>query len=187
MGVLDSSILFLPFGNDLLVVALTARHPSRFWLYALAATAGSLIGCTITDFLSRKLGEAELNKMVKPDKLQKVQKRLKDRAFWGLGLAAVIPPPFPFTVFLIVASTIQIPRSRILVPIGVGRIIRFTSLAILARHYGTALLRLSKRPEVEYFVIGLAVVSIVGSAFSLVKWLRSTRRRRGEFKEPQAA
>ena len=66
MGALDSSILFLPFGNDLLVVLLTARKPDRFWLYALAATAGSLIGCTITDWLSRKVGEVGLEKMVNP-------------------------------------------------------------------------------------------------------------------------
>lgn len=176
MGVLDSSILFMPFGNDLLVVALTARHPGRFWLYALAATAGSLSGCVITDFLSRKLGEAGLERMVKPGKLRKVQRKLKNGVFWGMGLAALMPPPFPFTAFLIAASAIQIARWRILAPVAAGRAIRFVSLGILARRYGTAILRLSKRGEVEYVVIGLTVVSIAGSAWSVVKWLRSARR-----------
>ena len=77
MGVLDSSILFLPFGNDLLIVLLTAREPGRFWLYALAATAGSLLGCTITDWLSRKVGEAGMEKLVPPERLKGAQKRLK--------------------------------------------------------------------------------------------------------------
>jgi membrane protein YqaA with SNARE-associated domain len=179
MGVLDSSILFLPFGNDLLVVLLTAREPARFWLYALAATAGSLMGCTITDLLSRKLGEAGLEKMVDPRRLESVQARLKKHTFWALGLAALIPPPFPFTVFLIGASAIQISRWRVLTAVGVGRFVRFAALSLLATRYGTQIIRLSERDEVQYVVIGLAVVSIIGSAFSVAKWVRSSRRPRG--------
>ena len=101
-------LFFLPFGNDLLVVALTARNPDRFWLYAAAATAGSLLGCTLTDFVSRKIGEAGLEKLVGKGKLEHVQQRLKKHTFWALGAAALLPPPFPFTVFLIAASAIQI-------------------------------------------------------------------------------
>lgn len=178
MGMLDSSILFLPFGNDLLVVLLTARQPERFWLYALAATAGSLAGCTITDYLSRRLGEAGIEKMVDGRRLEKVQQRLKKHTFWALGLAALMPPPFPFTVFLIAASAIGISRWRVLTSVGVGRFVRFAVLSLLATRYGTQIIRLSERDEVQYVVIGLAAVSIVGSALSIAKWVRSTRRPR---------
>ena len=41
MGVLDSSFLFLPFGNDLLVVSLVARHHQGFIVYVLLAATGS--------------------------------------------------------------------------------------------------------------------------------------------------
>jgi hypothetical protein len=37
------------------------------------ATAGSLLGCTITDWLSRKIGEVGIEKMVKPVRLKSVQ------------------------------------------------------------------------------------------------------------------
>ena len=33
-GILDSSFLFLPLGNDLLLIVLTARKPELFWYYA---------------------------------------------------------------------------------------------------------------------------------------------------------
>ena len=85
---LDSSIRFLRFGDDLLVVLLTARTPDGFWLYAVTATTGSLIGCTITDALSRKLGEVGLEKMVRPERLKSVHGHLKKHTFWALGLAA---------------------------------------------------------------------------------------------------
>src|SRR6478672_9332864 len=76
-GILDSSFLFLPLGNDLLLVILTARKPALFWYYALMASLGSVIGCTLTDAVSRKLGEAGIEKMANPDKLKAVQKRIE--------------------------------------------------------------------------------------------------------------
>jgi membrane protein YqaA with SNARE-associated domain len=175
MGILDSSVLFLPFGNDLLVVALTARQPGRWWLYALAATAGSLLGCLITDWLSRKLGKVGLEKMVQARRMESVQTRLKGHTFWALGLAALMPPPFPFTIFLIAASALQISRWRVVTAVGAGRLLRFTILSLLAVQFGTYILRVSKRDEVQYFVLFLAVVSIVGSVFSVLRWVRSSR------------
>src|SRR5450759_4338551 len=41
LGVLDSSFFFLPFGNDLLLVVLVARHHGYLPLYVLAASLGS--------------------------------------------------------------------------------------------------------------------------------------------------
>ena len=187
MGVLDSSILFLPFGNDLLVVALTAREPGRFWLYALAATAGSLLGCTITDYLSRKIGEAGLAKLVNAERVRAVQQRMEKHTFWALGTAALMPPPFPFTVFLIAAAALQIPRWRVLTATGAGRFVRFLTLSLLAAKFGTYILRISKRDEVQYFVGALAFVSIVGSAISVAKWIRSSRGPREGMPKPKAS
>jgi membrane protein YqaA with SNARE-associated domain len=175
MGVLDSSILFLPFGNDLLIVALTAKQPARWWLYAIAAAAGSLLGCAITDFLSRKLGEVGLEKMVNSRRLESVQRRLKKHTLWVLGLAALMPPPFPFTIFLIGASALQISRWRVLTAVAAGRLVRFAVLGLLAARFGTWILRVSKRDEFEYFMLSLAVISIVGSIFSVLRWVRSSR------------
>ena len=45
MGVLDASmVFFLPLGIDFVVILMTARKPDLFWLYALLATVGSIIG-----------------------------------------------------------------------------------------------------------------------------------------------
>jgi membrane protein YqaA with SNARE-associated domain len=179
MGVLDSSVLFLPFGNDLLVVVLTARQPERFWLFALAATAGSLLGCTITDYLSRKIGEKGVEKMADPKKLAKISQKLKKHTFWALGTAALMPPPFPFTVFLMAASALQISRKRVLLGVGAGRLVRFIIIAALARVYGTQILALLKREEVKYVVLGLAVISVAGSILSIRRWWQSSRGERG--------
>ena len=44
MGILDSSFLFLPLGNDLLMVALTVQKHDRLPLYAAMAAVGSIAG-----------------------------------------------------------------------------------------------------------------------------------------------
>jgi membrane protein YqaA with SNARE-associated domain len=54
LSAFDSSPLVAPMGNDLLVLALSARYHERMLYYALMATAGSLIGCFVTDWISRK-------------------------------------------------------------------------------------------------------------------------------------
>ena len=73
-------------------------------------------------------------------------------------------------------------RWKVLAAVVTGRLIRFATIGVLAAHYGRQILRTARRPEVESVVIGLAVVSIVGSALSIIKWVRSSRSR-----EPSAA
>src|SRR6202166_143944 len=63
LGIFDSSPLVVPFGNDLLMLALSARYHERMLYYVLMATAGSLIGCFATDWISRK-SEKGLKKFV---------------------------------------------------------------------------------------------------------------------------
>ena len=57
MGIFDSSFLFLPFGNDLLVVTLVARHHEGWLSYVLAAAVGSTIGVFALALVAQKLGE----------------------------------------------------------------------------------------------------------------------------------
>jgi membrane protein YqaA with SNARE-associated domain len=177
-GILDSSFLFLPLGNDLLLIVLTARKPELFWYYASMAALGSLIGCTLTDAVSRKLGESGLERMANPQRVKRLQEKIEKHAWWILGAAALLPPPFPFTVFLIAASGLQMSRWKVLGAVGTGRLVRFFVLALLAVQHGRHILRIIRRPEIEYVVIALAVISIIGSVFSIVKWVRSTRHRR---------
>ena len=55
MGALDASLVFfLPLGIDFVVIIMTARNPELFWLYALLATAGSVIGAGGTYWLGER-------------------------------------------------------------------------------------------------------------------------------------
>jgi membrane protein YqaA with SNARE-associated domain len=176
LGILDSSILFLPFGNDLLMIALTASKHGMLPFYASMATAGSLLGCLFTDVIGRKGGEQGLEKRVPRKRLEYVKKKVKRSAGWALALASLLPPPFPFTPFVIAASALQYPRRKLLTIIAVSRFSRFTIDGLLAILFGKRILRLAESPVLYYAITALVVVSIVGSVLSVISWVKGSKK-----------
>ena len=57
LAALDSSMLFfLPFGIDTVVIYLSARDETFFWIYPLLASAGSVLGAAVTYWIGHKVG-----------------------------------------------------------------------------------------------------------------------------------
>ena len=79
MSALDSSFLVLPFGNDLLLIALvSSNRESLIWIaYVLVSAAGSVLGVFVIDLLMRKAGEKGLERFVKPKKIERLKQKLE--------------------------------------------------------------------------------------------------------------
>ncbi len=176
LGILDSSFLFMPLGNDLLMIAMTARNSGRMLYYALMAAGGSVLGVLLVDLVFRRGGEQALEKHLPPKRLEYVKRKVSKRAGWAIALACLMPPPFPFTPFVMAAAALQYPRLRMLVIIGALRILRFTTEGLLAMHYGARILKLAERPEVRTAVLAFALLCIVGSIFSVIHWIKRSHR-----------
>jgi len=172
LGILDSSFLFLPFGNDLLLVTMTAREQARLPYFAGMATAGSLVGCLVTDVISRKGGEAGLERKFSQRRLEYVRKKITKNAGWALGVAALMPPPFPFTPFVAAAAVLQYPRKKLLAIVALGRFGRFVVEGVLAVLLGKRILRWAQSTAWYYTVLGILALSLVGTGFSLYTWFR---------------
>jgi membrane protein YqaA with SNARE-associated domain len=164
LGILDSSFLFAPLGNDLLVVAMTARgHSTSLMLYyALMSTVGSVLGCLLVDILLRRAGEKGLERHLPKKRLEYVKCKVQKNAAWALVIASIAPPPFPFTPFVMAAAALQYPRWRMAAIVGAARMVRFTTLGVLA---------------LLWMLIGLMIVCVVGSIVSVVGWIRRSRTR----------
>ena len=184
LGVCDSSFLFLPFGNDLLLIALVSggRHPWRWVIYTLAAALGSVVGVALLDLVMRKAGEEGLEKFVGPKKLERLKGKIEKRGGWALFFAALLPPPFPFTAATAAASALQMTRRGILTAVLAGRLVRFTAVSLLALYFGPRLLHYFRSEYVEYMVYGFIAVAAVGAFLTIRKWLRASPRR-----EPQVS
>ncbi len=176
MGVLDSSFLIMPLGNDLLVVAMSANNHRHMPYYAVMAAAGSVLGVFLIDLVFRTGGEKALQKHVSEKRLAYVRKKVDKEAGWALAFAAIMPPPFPFTPFVAASSALEYPRKKLLSVIAATRLLRFSVEGLLAIWFGKGILNLAKSPAVQYGIIALILASIGASAFSVVRWVRRSKK-----------
>src|SRR5438477_5125730 len=114
LGALDSSLLFMPFGNDLMVVALTSVHRERMLYYVAMATAGSVAGVAMAHWVSAKGGEMGMERARGSRRVEYVKRKVRERGGIAIATAALMPPPFPFTLFILAAGALQYPRRKML-------------------------------------------------------------------------
>ncbi len=176
LGIADSSFLFLPFGNDLLVVILTVRDHAHLALYVVTAAIGSTLGVLLLDAVCRKGGEEGLKKMMKQKRLEYFKRRMSNQASVAIGLACLAPPPFPFTLVIASASAFAYPRQRLLGLVFIARSLRFTIVGLLAIRFGSDILRIARAPETTWIMLGFIVLCVLGSVVQVMQWFRRSRR-----------
>jgi membrane protein YqaA with SNARE-associated domain len=178
LGILDSSYLFAPWGNDLLLVALTARHRTIPYMlyYAVMSTAGSTLGCLLIDLTLRPLGASGLEKHLSARRLKQVKAKVEKNAGRALAVASLAPPPFPFTPFVMAAVALQYSRRRLLSVVGITRLVRFILVGLLAWRFGERILKWADSPVVQAFLVALILLCTVGSIVSVYGWIQRSRR-----------
>lgn len=174
LSALDSSFLVLPFGNDLLLIALVSRNrESLIWIaYVLVSAIGSLAGVFIIDLIMRKAGEKGLERFFSQKKIEKFKTKIENKAGISVFVATVLPPPFPFTPVVMTASALQVPQGRLFSAVFFGRLVRCTTEAVLALYFGRKLIAYLNSDIVTYAVYGLIALAAVLSTLSLITWLR---------------
>jgi membrane protein YqaA with SNARE-associated domain len=175
MGILDSSFLFLPFGNDLLILSLASRNPVKVAWFAFWGAAGSVAGSMLVDAVARKGGEEGLSRILPPGRIEYVKRKVRKRAGWAIAVSALLPPPFPFTPFVAAAAALQFPRTKMIAVLMSARMLRFCLVGMLGVAFGPAIHRMAGHPAVKYGLLALLVICIVGSILSVAGWIRRSR------------
>lgn len=172
MGVLDSSFLVLPFGNDLVVASLVIQHHSNAPWYIVSAACGSTIGALLLVLAARKLGDEGLRRLAGEKQYKKLKDRIGSRAGPAVAIGGLAPPPFPFTTVIAAAGALQYPIWRILLINFFSRAVRFTVLAVLALKFGKQILWIANSPAFKWGMAIFIFLCIAASALSVWKWLR---------------
>src|SRR5689334_4605845 len=174
LSALDSSFFVLPFGNDLLLIALVSRgHSSLMWIpYVLVSAVGSLVGVLLVDIVMRKAGEKGLEHFLSPNKIERFKQKIENKGGISVFIATLLPPPFPFTAVVMTASALQLPRGGLLGAVFVGRLVRCTIEAVLALYFGRKLISYIRSDVVTYVVYAMIALGVVLSTLSLLTWLR---------------
>lgn len=173
VALLDSALIPLPGGPDAVMLLLSTQRPAWMPLYALAATAGSVAGCVILYHISRRAGRRALEKFP-PSKQARVKELVDRYDVLSVLIASVLPPPFPFKLFVITAGVFRLSVLRFALAVAAGRAFRFFLEGFFAVKYGERAkdLLTENYPAVG---VGLAVALVV--VFLLRSFLQ--RRRAG--------
>ena len=176
---LDSSFLSLPEINDLLVVMLVVEHKARMPYYALMATLGSVAGCLVLYGLGRRGGEALVRRRFGGPRMTRALALSKRYGVFAVAVPAILPPPAPFKIFVLLAGVAAVPVWRFAVTIAVARGFRYFAVGALSVRYGEdaiAFVEANGR-AVALVLVGLLV------AGGLV-WILSRRRREPRIGDP---
>src|SRR5829696_6652654 len=157
VALLDSTFVPLPSSADALMIVLSTAHPSWMLLYAFMATAGSALGCWILYLISRRAGSRALKRF--SEKKQARVKHLIERYdIIAVLVATLLPPPFPFKLFVVTAGVFRFSLLRFMIAIVAGRAFRFLLEGYFAVRYGAQ----AKEILAKYYPwIGLGLVAVI--------------------------
>ena len=168
---LDSSVLSFPIINDLLLIELSIQHPARMPVYALMAASGSVLGCVLLYFLARMGGEAYFHRKAGA-RAHAIRHWVERNGFGGMLIAALLPPPTPFKIFVFAAGVFEAPLAGFTSAITLARLFRYFGVGYLAVRFGADAMPylVAHKLQATVLVIGLVAVS-----YLLSRWILRQR------------
>jgi len=175
LSALDSSFVTLPFANDIGVIVLTSLHHGQMPLYVAAATLGSLAGCWGMFAIGHAGGENFIRNHMSPQRFERMQRIIGRKGPILLAVPAIIPPPFPFTAFVLGAGALEVPAKPFLTMLTGMRLLRFLAEGVAALYYGRGIARWLQTPSFRLFIEILMGLALLASAFSIYKLVHAAR------------
>jgi membrane protein YqaA with SNARE-associated domain len=170
LSLLDSSFVPLPSSADALMLLLSTTNPSWMLLYAFVATIGSALGCCILYLVSKRAGARALKRFSEA-KQARVKLLIERYDMMAVLVATLLPPPFPFKLFVVTAGVFRFSLLRFTLAVVVGRAFRFLLEGYFAVRYGPQ----AKEILAKYYpFIGLGLVAAI-VVFVIVKQRRQIR------------
>jgi len=174
---LDSSFLSFPEVTDFLIIVMVVQHPDRMLFYSGMATLGSVAGCLALYVVGRKGGEALLRKRFHAHRIDRAMALMQKYGGLALLVPALLPPPAPFKIFVLMGGVAAIPLRTFVTAIAVGRGVRYFGEGLMALLWGEAALNYVHENGVAV-ALALAGVALVGGALYML-W-KQGQRVRGE-------
>jgi membrane protein YqaA with SNARE-associated domain len=172
IGYLDSSFLSFPEVNDLLIIWMVTRHKERLIYYSLMATVGSVLGCLTLYYIARAGGEAFMRKRFKEHHVEGGLELFRRYGLLVVIVPALLPPPAPFKIFVLLAGVAAIPVWQFAGAIFIARLVRYVGEGTLAFFYGDAAAAFLKDHAKEAGLWLSAAALLIGLA-----WIFMKRRR----------
>src|SRR5512146_2928323 len=169
---MDGAGVPLPGAVDAVVASYVYNNPHLAPLYVLMAALGSATGCCVMYLIGYLGGEALLEKRMSRAKFLKIQSQFERNKFLTLVLPAMMPPPFPFKIFVLSSAVFEMKLPHFLAAIITGRIVRYGALALLTVKFGPHIAGMMGTVLHEHLALTVAVAAAVVIIVLVVRRLR---------------
>ena len=157
----DSALLGMPV--DAIVAFYVYQDHRRLLFYVVMASLGSALGSIPLYIIGYLGGEKVLRKRIPEERFLEIHRSFERHEFWALMFPGMLPPPFPFKIFVLGAAVFEMKLRDFLAAIFAGRFVRFLTLALLALWFGPQIVELMGnvfRRHI-YWVLGAVVLGTV--------------------------
>lgn len=173
IAAVDGSLFGMPI--DAVVAGYVYNDRSHFLFYVVMASAGSALGSSVIYAIGYFSGETVLRKRISEERFNTIHASFERHEFWALMFPAMLPPPTPFKLFVLVASAFEMRFTHFLAAVFAGRFVRFLVLAVLTIEFGPQVIHLAgslARQHLGWLLATALLAIVVGG---LVWWRRRTR------------
>jgi uncharacterized membrane protein YdjX (TVP38/TMEM64 family) len=142
------------------------------------AMSGSVLGCVLLYFIAKKGGEAFFEKKAGV-RAGRIRYWVEKNGFGGMLVAALLPPPTPFKVFVFAAGVFEVPIHSFTSAIALARAIRYFGIGYLAVRYGD---QASPFLAQHKWQVAVGVVLFVAISYGLSRLVLRERKPRADRK-----
>lgn len=173
IAAVDGSLFGMPM--DFAVATYVYNDRRHFLYYVLMASAGSALGSLVIYAIGYFSGETVVRKRIPAERFARIHASFERHEFWAVMFPAMLPPPTPFKLFVLAASTFEMRLTHFVGAVFAGRLVRFLILALLTLVFGPQVIHLMGAVYQQHrgwFFIGIPALVGIGC---LIWW--GTRRR----------
>ena len=171
IALIDAAAFGIPM--DPVIATFVYGDPKRTFLYAIMGAVGSAIGSTVPYVIGYKGGEAFLVKKIGQKRFDRIHGNTEKYGELGLMVACIMPPGFPFKLFVFSAGVAEMTYIHFLISIFAGRLMRFLILAALTIRFGPQIVSLMGTLVRQHLVATLLGVAALVLIIVLVSKRRS--------------
>ncbi|HLK32448.1 MAG TPA: VTT domain-containing protein [Terriglobales bacterium] len=171
IAAIDGSLLGMPL--DPMVAGYVYQNHHKFLLYVVMASAGSAVGSIVLYVIGYKGGEVLLQKRMSAQKFERMRRSFDRHEFWALMFPAMLPPPFPFKLFVLAAAAFEMDFLHFESAIFAGRFVRFLLLALLTIKFGPQVVSVTAELVHQHLAALLIAVAVAITGYVLIRRFRS--------------
>jgi membrane protein YqaA with SNARE-associated domain len=159
MALVDGAGVPNPSLTDVYLLLYTSHRPENWWLAALCAVIGSLVGSLVLFELARRGGKMYLEEKLHTGRGKKFRDWFRHYGLVTVFIPALVPIPMPLKAFEICAGALGVSRTAFVLTFVGARIPRYLALCWLGRGLHEEPMKFLKANSLNFVWIALATTA----------------------------